>query len=307
LNVDMVLKDGNLSMKPLRATVGGGTLDAQLDLKAQGKTAILGAVIKVNQLNVGPMLKELQVTDVMEGRLDADIDVKGQGGSVAGLMGTLDGKSVLTMEQGRIDNKYIDILGGDLSGGVFKLLGLSRQDAQYTAVNCLVSGFNIRDGRAETTALVFDTGQMSVIGDGNIDLKTEKLNIAFNPVPKKGVGTGVTGKVSVGFGELTRNFKLSGTMANPSLGIDTTQAAVTAGKMAAGFAVLGPLGLAAPLVSGSGPGTENLCPSAKEAARRGVKISALGKQEKKAGSEPAPAKKGIVNDLEKQFKNLFGK
>ena len=307
LNVDMVLKDGNLSVKPLRGTVGGGTLDAQLDLKAQGKTAILGAVIKVNQLNVGPMLKELQVTDVMEGRLDADIDVKGQGGSVAGLMGTLDGKSVLTMEQGRIDNKYIDILGGDLSGGVFKLLGLSRQDAQYTAVNCLVSGFNIKDGRAETTALVFDTGQMSVIGDGNIDLKTEKLNIAFNPIPKKGVGTSITGKVSVGFGELTRNFKLSGTMANPSLGIDTTQAAVTAGKMAAGFAVLGPLGLAAPLVSGSGPGTENLCPNAKEAARKGVKMSALGRQEKKAGTEPAPAKKGVVNDIEKQLKNLFGK
>jgi uncharacterized protein involved in outer membrane biogenesis len=307
MNADIVLKDGNLSVKPLKATVGGGTLDAQLDLKAQGKTAVLGVVMKVNQLNVGPMLKELQITDVIEGRLDADIDVRGQGGSVAGLMGTLDGKSVLTMGQGKIDNRYIDLLGGDVSSGVFKLFGLSRQEAQYTAINCLVSGFNVKDGRAETTALVFDTGQVSVVGDGNIDLKTEKLNIAFNPIPKKGVGTGATGKVSVGLGELARNFKLSGTMANPSLGIDTTQAALTAGKMAAGFAALGPLGLAAPLITGSGPGPENLCPTATEAARKGVKMSTLGKQEKKTGTEPAPAKKGTVKDIGDQLKGLFGK
>ena len=76
--------------------------------------------------------------------------------------------------------------------------------------------------------------------------------------------------------------------------------------MAAGFAALGPLGLAAPLVTGSGPGPENLCPTATEAARKGVKMSALGKQEKKSGTEPAPAKKEGPKDLQKQFKKLFG-
>ena len=56
---------------------------------------------------------------------------------------------------------------------------------QFTAVNCFVSGFNIKDGRADTTALVIDTDQMSVIGDGEIDLKTERLNLAFAR-PSKG-------------------------------------------------------------------------------------------------------------------------
>jgi uncharacterized protein involved in outer membrane biogenesis len=307
LNADVVLKDGNLSVKPFKATVGGGTLDAQMDLKTHGKTADLGAVIKVSQLDLGRMLKDLQLTNVIEGHLDADINVKGQGDSVAGLMGTLDGKTILSMSQGRIDNKYIDLLGGDVSSGIFKLLGLSRQENQYTPVNCLVSGFNIKDGQAETTALVFDTDQMTVIGDGNINLKTERLNIGFNPVAKQGIGTGVTGKVSVGLGELARNFKLSGTLANPSLGIDTTQAALTAGKMAAGFVALGPLGLAAPLITGSSPGTGNVCPNALEAARRGVKLSALEKQEKKAGAEPAPAMQESLKGIEKGLKSLFGK
>jgi hypothetical protein len=44
-----------------------------------------------------------------------------------------------------------------------------------------------------------------------------------------------------------------------------------------------------------------------EAARKGVKMSALGKQEKKAGTEPAPAKKGVVKDIGDQLKGLFGK
>jgi AsmA family protein len=41
--------------------------------------------------------------------------------------------------------------------------------ADYTAVHCLVSGFNIHDGAATTTALALDTDEMSVIGEGDID------------------------------------------------------------------------------------------------------------------------------------------
>ncbi len=305
LSLSMNLKNGTLDVKPLKAVMAGGTLDAQLDLQGQGKVAVLSAAMKIEQLDIGLMLKEVKGIETMEGRLDADMNIKGRGSSVAGLMGSLDGKSVVAMGKGKIDSKYIDLLGGSIGSELPKLLGLS-SGSQFTAVNCLVSGFNIKDGHADTTALVLDTDQMSVIGDGEIDLKNETLNLALNPSPKGGIGSSSVGKVTASLGELAKAFKLSGTLAHPSLGIDTTQTAITVGKMVGGTALLGPIGLAAPLISGSQT-NQNLCSTALEAARKGVKMSSLGKQEKKQATGPAaPAEEGIKG-LGKGLEKLFGK
>jgi hypothetical protein len=51
-------------------------------------------------------------------------------------------------------------------------------------INCFVSGFNIKDGVACTTALTLNTEHMVMVGEGEIDLKTERLNLSLKPVPK---------------------------------------------------------------------------------------------------------------------------
>jgi AsmA family protein len=305
LSLSMNLKDGTLEVKPFKALMAGGTLDAQLGLQGQGKVAVVSASMKIEQLDLGLMLKEVKGIESAEGRLDADINIKGRGSSVAGLMGSLDGKSVITAGKGKIDSKYINLLGGSISSELPKLLGLS-SGSQYTVVNCLVSGFNIKDGHADTTALVLDTDQMSVVGDGEINLKNETLNLALNPSPKGGIGTGGTGKVTASMGGLAKAFKLSGTLAHPSLGIDTTRTAVALGKMIGGTALLGPIGLVAPLLSGSQT-NQDLCSIALEAARKGVKMSSLGKEEKKKATGPAAPSGGGIEGLGKKLENLFGK
>ena len=306
LSADITLKDGRLAINPFKAIVAGGKLDAQLDLQAQGKTAVLGAVMKIEQLDLGRMLKEAQGVEAIEGHLDADISVKGRGSSVAGLMGSLDGTSVMVMQQGKVDNKVIDLLAGDIGSSLFKLLGLSPQESQYTAVNCFVSGFNIKDGRADTTALVVDTGQMSVMGEGEIDLKNERLNLAFNPTPKGGTGTGSrTDRVKASLSELAKGFRLGGTLANPSLGMDTTQTATSIDKVI-GSILAGRKG--SPATSSSGAqADENLCPKAMEAARKGVKMSGAAKQEKKETPPPVQTPAQGIKELGKDLQKLFGK
>jgi uncharacterized protein involved in outer membrane biogenesis len=305
LRVSMNLKDGNLEVKPFNALAAGGTMDAQVDLRRQGETAVLSAAIKVEHLDLGRLLKEVKGIESVEGLVDADINVKGRGSSVAGLMGSLDGKSVVEMGKGQIDSKYIALLGGDIGSELFKLLGLS-PGAGFTAVNCFVSGFNIKDGHADTTALVLDTDQMSVIGDGEVDLKNERLNLALNPSPKGGIGSSDIGKVTASLGELAKAFRLTGTLAHPSLGIDTTQTAITVGKMVGGTMLLGPVGLAAPLI-GESQTNKNLCSIAKEAARKGVKMSSLEKQQKKQPAGPAALPEEGLKELGKGLEKLFGK
>jgi uncharacterized protein involved in outer membrane biogenesis len=296
----MDLKDGRLGVKPFKTRISGGVLNAQFDLLAQGKIATLQAALKIEQLDFGPILKETMGVQAVEGNLYADLNVNGRGSSVAGIMGSLDGKSLLTINKGKIATQYLDALGGDMGSVLFKMLGLSR-GSQTTEVNCLVAGFNIKDGRAETTALVADTEQVSLTGDGEINLGSETLNITFNPSPKRATGTGTAGKITSGISELAKSFKMSGTFAHPSLALDTTQTATSIGKLIGGKGLFG-------TTESSAPGTgQQLCVQAMEAARKGVKLSASGKSEKKDEAGPSLSPKEGIKEIGKDLRKLFGK
>jgi hypothetical protein len=303
LSVDLTLKNGRLVVRPLKALVGGGALDGFVDLDSEGKVAALTTFIKIDKLDLGKMLKDLQINETVEGNLDVEMDLKGRGASVAGIMGELNGKTVMVMGKGKISNKYLELLSGDLSSNIFKLVNPAQKETQQTTVNCFVSGFSIKNGQAETTALVFDTERMSVVGDGEIDLKTEKLNIGLKPSPKESVGTGTAGKIQQSLTDLAKPFRLAGTLANPSLTVDPTQAAITATQIAESFGLLGKKGSSA-APAGTAASTD-LCAPAIEAAKKGVKMGSA--QEKKGTAEPALSPKGSLKDLGKGLKKLFGK
>jgi uncharacterized protein involved in outer membrane biogenesis len=305
LSVDITLNDGLLTVKPLKAEIGGGTLDGRFDLKPRGKAALLATAVKINQFDLGRMLKDLKVTEVLEGKVDVSIDLKGRGGSVAELMAGLNGTTSVVMGKGRIDNKYISLVGADLSSSVFRLINPSAQVEDLTDINCFVGRVDINNGFAKTTALVLDTSTMSVVGDGVINLKTEELNLSLKPVPKEGVDTIGLGKLGLNLGELAKPFKLSGTLANPSLAVDPTQAAITIGKALGGSTLFGPVGIASALVSG-GSDEENTCLAAIEAAKKGGKVE---KPEEKKGAveKTGEGLKEGVEGIGEELKKLFGR
>jgi len=197
-------------------------------------------------------------------------------------MAGLNGKTMVVMGDGNINKKAIKLLGTDLSFGLFQLLNPFKKEEKYAKINCFVSGFDIKDGLAQSTALVMDTSQVSVIGYGKIDLKTEKIDLSLKPSPKKGVGVKGLAKFSLSFGEFTKDFKFQGTLSKPSIAIDPTGSIVTLGKAIGGVALFGPFGIAAVLADGEF-GDKNPCLTAIEAAKKGLKESEGEKSEEKKG------------------------
>jgi AsmA family protein len=298
----LALKDGRLTLKPLRAKIGGGTIKGQTTVVPKGKALVLNTQLKVDRFGVGKMLKEMAKVDLFEGELDVDVRLKGRGPSVAGIMAGLNGHTSVIMDGGRISNSLISGLGGDMGAGLFRLLNPFGDKEEYTAINCLVVRFDVRKGLAKASAMVFDTSLMSVIGNGSVDLRTEGLDLSLKPSPKEGIGGGMLGKISLSLGELAKPFKLSGTLAEPKLAIDKAQSALAVGKAAGGVALFGPAGIAAALVSGKTAEKDNPCLSALEIARTGKPAkTAASKSEAKSGTgqKPAPASPlgGVLNKL----------
>ena len=170
---------------------------------------------------------------------------------------------------------------------------------EFAPVNCFVNNIQIKDGMADVK-LLLDTDQTSIFGLGDVNLKTEQLNLGIKPTPKKTFGLSGVAGVSFSLKELSQPFRLGGTITHPSLAIDPGRTALSMGKLAGALA-LGPIGLAA-FFGDISVGKQDPCPLALEAvkpdgqAARGQKGDQAsekeGKKEKKSGGF---------------FRRLFGK
>jgi hypothetical protein len=165
-------------------------------------------------------------------------------------------------------------------------------------INCAVCDFNIKDGLAKSDVIMIDDPDKTLLSTGTVNLKNEALDFGIHTKPKEGIGTKETGKVSVSLSEITKPFKLGGTLAKPSLGISPERAAKTVGSV-----LLGPAGWASLFVSGSS-GKESPCAAALKIAGEGTpKETASSGKEKEQKDTSEKKKEGLGTKI----KNLFSK
>ncbi|RLC26684.1 MAG: hypothetical protein DRH56_04165 [Deltaproteobacteria bacterium] len=299
LTIRARLKNGRLDLDPFHAAAGGGTLDARINIRPDRRGAAVSAWMKIVRLHLDAVApKGGKPGDLFRGVLDADLDLHGRGKSVAALMAGLDGRTVVSIKNGRINTRYINLLGADMATGLLRFLNPFRKKTPDNEFNCLVSGFRIQNGVADVTALIMDTPAVTLSGKGRIRLKTETLDLGFRPFPKKGIDTGIFGKLSISLGELSRPLKLAGTLAHPSLAVDTAKAVTTVGKAVGGVVLLGPAGIAA-VLAGRRSDDGDPCRAAMQAATGGGKKPQARKPEKK--------KKGVMESLGGGIRKLFGR
>jgi len=249
--VDLALKDGVLNVKQLKAGgEKGGKLTATMKMAAQKSGAKLNLKLDIEELDLGNMAKNLGAADAVAGRLNMELDLHGQGDSVAALMAGLNGSTKVLVSEGRINNRYADLIGGDLRASINELFNPLAEKKEFATLNCLVNQFDIEDGLAQSRILVIDTNRMTVIGDGDIDLKTEQLDLGVVPDPKEGLGASNVATVNISLSEFAKPFRLKGTLAHPSLGIDPAKTALTFGRTLGGIVLFGPAGATTSLVSG---------------------------------------------------------
>ncbi|RJP25090.1 MAG: AsmA family protein [Candidatus Abyssobacteria bacterium SURF_5] len=306
LATKITLNNGTLAIQPIQASAGGGSFAGQLNLSAKAETADLNVNLKIDQLDLERMLSELGIVDRIYGKLDADIELTGNGDSVAELMAGLDGKTVMSMGGGRINNKYLSLLEGDFGSGLFRLLYSPSEGMDYTELQCFVSRFDIKNGLAKSTVLLIATESITVAGEGIIDLRTEELDLAIVPAAKEGVLAEAGARTGVDIGELSKSFRLGGTLANPRLAIDPRQPVTIISQLLGGKQE--PSGIAA-VLAGESEG-DDPCSIAMNIAETGEVPQAAPKKEEGTITEQLPADmpgKDVLGEAEQQLRKLFGK
>ena len=281
INFDIMLMDGELTVNPIHFVIGDGSAKGHFSLNSQVETAVTDMYITIDQLQVGPMLDKLGYQRTIDGQLDAEIAVSGHGKSLAEVMAELNGNILLVIGSGYVSNKYLDLIGATARTNLLKLINPFQQKSVNTEFNCSVYHFDIQDGLVDCKFLL-DSEQTTIVAVGDIDLKSEKLDLKIKPSPKKGFGHSSIGKINLSLSELTKPFRLGGTLAEPSLAIAPAQIGMTFAKAIGGIALFGPLGIFAILADIS-PGDKNPCLTAIEKARKAAQIPDDEKQKNNKG------------------------
>ncbi len=230
LHVDVTLKDGELRLKKLHSDILGGKLRATASLSASRPDVDMDLKLTGIQPT---QLPEIKQSKELEGAVtDLDLKLTGKGQSIAEIAASANGNLKLRVGEGKINNKGINLAGGDLILGSLSALNPLASKDPSTKLECAAVNFVIKDGIASNDkAFALQTAKVNVLGGGNIDLKTEKIDISAKPKPREGIGINLSGMAGV--------VKLGGTLANPTPEADAVGVAKTAAKVGAALATGG--------------------------------------------------------------------
>ena len=207
--VDINLDNGNLAVKPFAATIADTALTGDLGLTGGQAVPSLTLTLKGPELDIGRIVAEAAGIDMLRGTGALDVELIGQGQSVAAIMASLDGHARLLMQDGQAKTESFDLVIGGLSGAVGALFG---SKDEWTVLECLAANFRFEDG-VGTTGLLMDTEFVAVLGEGTINLGDETLDMKVTPQSKSAT-LSIAVPINVG-----------GTFASPSFAPDKGAAA----------------------------------------------------------------------------------
>jgi uncharacterized protein involved in outer membrane biogenesis len=211
------LTDGLLRIDPLQFAFFGGGTTVHLFADARPVPPTVQLHIKVDNSDLGELFKQLETDVPLEGKLDALVDVRAAGTTLKTLAGALGGQIDLAVERGRLGSRLLDLVALDFQSWLLSK-ALRRG---YTKVECFAARLQGENGREKVELLLLDTPNVRVMGQGEIDLRNQTINIKFDPEAKN------RRLVS-----LTTPFSIKGPLANPSIKVSKTGiAARTVGEI----------------------------------------------------------------------------
>ncbi len=250
MNVHVRLKDGVLRLDPLNLGVAGGSLAGRVRIDGNSNPAVAEAHLDARSLELNKLFPRVTLTRASFGKIHGDIDLKGRGNSVSQMLGSSSGNVALLMGRGQISNLLLEIAGLD-GGEIIKfLMGGDRN----VALRCAAAAFDVNHGLMASRAMVLDTTDTVIYGQGQVSLANEAIDLTLYPYPK-----------DMSILALRSPLKVAGSFAGPKVGPDKGALAGRAGLALALGAVNPLLALAATVETG--PGQDANCgPALREAA-----------------------------------------
>jgi uncharacterized protein involved in outer membrane biogenesis len=175
------LDHGLLKIDPATFTLPQGVLDGRVRIDARGERPTEIVDIALSHARIEQLIARRQGVMPIQGGLSARARLSTVGDSVRTAAATANGKVAVVIPQGQMRRALAELMGIN-ARGLFMLLA---KDNSPTPVRCGVAVFDSRGGVMTAKRIVLDTGVVQLQGRGQVDLRTERMNVVLNGKPKK--------------------------------------------------------------------------------------------------------------------------
>lgn len=226
IELDATLVDGEILLNRLAYRDEIGAMKSAGRMDKQGDVARLSLQFMGQDADLGLFRVHGQTNDLVP-RYQIEANVKGQGSTVAQLVGSLDGEVMISSSGGKINNSAVQLLMGDFLSSVFSTLNPFVTSEPTTDMQCLVLNASIDEGHVTLKpGFVMQTDKVNMFVSGRIDLGAESLDVSLATQARKGLGIGVSNIVNP-------YFKVGGSFLKPQLQLNPTSAALNYGVVSA--------------------------------------------------------------------------
>lgn len=214
---------GVATVKILKGVVAGGKVTANMNVNAQGQSVAMTAdVTKLNLLQLMKALKaDSEVFNFASGS-DTDVHIKlnGNGATAAAVVDSLDGQVVAVVNKSQLHLGNIGLLKGNVISQLFDTLKLTKGNDDLS-LSCAVVRADVKNSKAEfPNGIVMNADKFTLVADGSVNLKNDKLSISVKPFAGKLTDTNIAKALS-------SLVKLTGTIQEPKIGVDGANAVKT--------------------------------------------------------------------------------
>ena len=161
------------------------------------------------------------LTMISGGHADLEVNVSASGGSLRDIAETLAGGAGMSVTNGHINDDLMRLFLTDLTQAV-SLRGGSAQ------LRCMTAIYDFTDGNGRARTFVADTGAAVVNGVGAVSLRSETIDMTFEPAAK-----------DVSLAALAVPVHVTGPLGNPAVTPDPVRATANVAGSAAGLATGG--------------------------------------------------------------------
>jgi uncharacterized protein involved in outer membrane biogenesis len=178
----LVLDNGKITLNPLAFQLPQGEFSGMVAVDAQGATPKTNIDMKLSNVDLAQFKPKSGKGAPLEGQLLGRIKLQGSGSSVHKTAENADGDITLVIPKGEMREAFAELMGIDLARGLGLIL---TKNERNTEVRCGVASFKAGGGELTATTLVIDTTNVLVTGQGDINLKTEALDLSLRGQPKE--------------------------------------------------------------------------------------------------------------------------
>ena len=180
MDAHLLMDNGVVRLEPLNFGVAGGDIRSTIRMDAREKTIRTRADIAARGLNLAKLLPEVKLARDAIGKVGGHVQLGGSGNSIAKMLGSADGNAAVGMGSGQISNLLMEWAGLDIAEALKFMVSGDRK----IPIRCAFGDFAVDNGVMTTRALAFDTTDTIIVGEGNISLRDETLDLRLRPRPK---------------------------------------------------------------------------------------------------------------------------